>query len=365
MNSSASDRILPLTKELVAIKSIDGNHEALDESLNLALRHLSEFTIERFERKGVKSALVYNTPTRPERFKILLNTHLDIIPAKEEQYIPREVGDRLYGAGVMDMKANLVAALFAFKDIAKEVAYPIALQLVTDEELGGFDGTKFQVEEGVRADFVLATEPTNFDIVHKAKGVLWLKITATGTTAHGAYPWRGDNAIWKIQTFLEALKTQRPIPVGEVWETTVNLSAIEAANKAYNKIPDECVVGLDIRFVPNEADTILESVTRLLPEGATVEILAHEPALATDADSESIKKLESISSSVLGRDIVLRGAQGSSDARHFQPVGCPGIEFGPIGGGIGSDDEWVDVPSLEKYYEIIKQFLRSGKNVNF
>lgn len=361
---SILEKIIPLTKQLVAIKSVDGNQQSLDEILDIALSHVSEFTIERFERKGIKSALVYNTSTRPEKFKILLNTHLDIIPGKEEQYIPREVGDKLYGAGVMDMKANLAAALFAFKDVAQEVRYPIALQLVTDEELGGFDGTKFQVEEGIRADFVLATEPTNFDIVHKAKGVLWLKITTVGTSAHGAYPWRGNNAIWKMHPFLEALKVHHPILVEEAWKTTVNLSTIDTSNKAYNKIPDNCVVGLDIRFVPEDADVILESITRLLPDGATVEILAHEPALATDVENTSIKKLESISASVLGREVVLRGAQGSSDARHFQPVGCPGIEFGPIGGGIGSDDEWVDVPSLKQYYEIIKLFLQSVEKVD-
>lgn len=353
------EKILPLTKQLVALKSIDGNPEALEEILDLTLSHLSEFTIERFERNGIESALVYNTSARPERFKVLLNTHLDIIPGKEEQYTPRVVGDKMYGAGVMDMKANLAAALFAFKDVAKTVEYPVALQFVTDEELGGFDGTKLQVEEGVRADFVLATEPTNFDIVHKAKGVLWLKITTPGVTAHGAYPWRGENAIWKMQAFLEALKLQRPIPTEEVWETTVNLSTIYATNKAYNKIPDECVVGLDIRFVPEDKDTILKSITDLLPQDATVEILAQEPALSTERNNPFIQSLEKISAPIIGRDVVLRAAQGSSDARHFQPFGCPGIEFGPIGGGIGSDDEWVDIPSLEKYYEIIKKFLTS------
>lgn len=356
------EQIIPLAEKLISIHSVAGNADALTEALELALSQLQEFTIERFEHNGVKSALVYNVPSRPERFKILLNTHLDIIPGKEEQYTPRIVGDKLYGAGAMDMKANLVSALFAFKDVAKTIAAPIAMQFVTDEELGGFDGTKFQVTEGVRADFVLATEPTNFDIVHKAKGVLWLKITTNGVSAHGAYPWRGDNAIWKMHDFLESLKTQFPIPTEEVWKTTVNLSAIEAANKTYNKIPDECVVGLDIRFVPEDANSILANIKNLLPHDITLEILAQEPALATDTESVFVKKLESISAGILNKDVVLRGAQGSSDARHFQPVGCPGIEFGPIGGGIGSDDEWVDIPSLEKYYEIIKTFLLSAQD---
>lgn len=49
--------------------------------------------------------------------------------------------------------------------------------------------------------------------------------------------------------------------------------------------------------------------------------------------------------------------QGSSDARHFTKVGCAGVEFGPIGGGIGTDKEWIDIPSLEKYYKILREFL--------
>lgn len=69
----------------------------------------------------------------------------------------------------MDMKANLSCALFAFKKYAKQVDYPLAIQFVTDEETGGYNGTKYQVESGVKADFILATEPTNFHIAHQAK----------------------------------------------------------------------------------------------------------------------------------------------------------------------------------------------------
>jgi di/tripeptidase len=40
-------------------------------------------------------------------------------------------------------------------------------------------------------------------------------------------------------------------------------------------------------------------------------------------------------------------------------VNCEGVEFGAIGGGAGSDDEWIDIPSLEKYHNILKTFLLS------
>lgn len=349
--------IVELTKKLVAIPSVTENPDGLAEVLTLALSYLPGYTVEHFERNGIKSALVYSAPERPKRFTILLNCHLDVIPGKEEQYTPRVDGDRIYGAGVMDMKANLACALLAFRDVAHMATHPIALQLVTDEEMGGFNGTKLQVEEGVRADFVLATEPTSLDIVYKTKGILWLKITAHGVTAHGAYPWRGENAIWKMHDFLSALQKAFPVPKEEVWSTTVNVSTVASANHAYNKIPDDCVVGLDIRYAPEDTESILGRIQALVPVGFTVEVLAQEPATLTDVENPLIMRLKEIAHATTGKDIVLRGAQGSSDARHFAPVLCPGIEFGPVGGGIGSDEEWVDIPSLESYYEIIKKFI--------
>lgn len=353
------DSILTLTKQFVSIKSTPDNKEALDEILELALAELGGFSIERFERNNIKSALIYNTKTRPKKFKILLNGHLDIIPGKEEQYIPKVVGNRLYGVGSMDMKANVVCLIAVFKEVASVVSYPLALQLVTDEEIGGFDGTKYQVEKGVRADFVIAGEPTNFDIVHKAKGVLWMKIRAKGKTAHGAYPWRGENAIEKMKTFLDLLQKNFPNPSKEQWVTTVNVANIETDNQAFNKIPDNCTVWLDVRHIPEERGDIIKKIKKIVPKGFAVEIVANEAALLTDQKNVYLKALEAITKKVTKKNVAIRGAQGSSDARHFASVNCPGVEFGPIGKGIGSDMEWVDIPSLGSYYEIVKKFLLS------
>lgn len=351
------DKILPLAERFVSIKSIPENSKGLEEILEVALSNLKEFTIEKFEQGGSKSVLVYNSEKRPERFKIILNGHLDVIPGKEHQYIPKVEGDKLFGVGSMDMKSNVACLLMAFKEMANKVDYPLGLQLVTDEQIGGFNGTKHQVEKGVRADFVIAGEPTNFDIVNQAKGVLWLKISAKGMAAHGAYPWKGENAIWKMNDFLNVLKEKYPNPKKQEWVTTVNLSQIETGNKIFNKIPDDCLVGLDVRFVAEENDEILKNIKEILPEDFKLEILAEEPALNTDVNDEYLKALRIAGENILGEKIILRGAQGSSDARHYVPVGCAGVEFGPIGEGSGSDSEFVNIPSLEKYYEITKKFL--------
>lgn len=353
--------ILSLAKKFIAIKSIPENPRGLDEILELALAQVSGLTVERFEFDGVKSALIHNKSGRPDKFKIILNGHLDVIPGSSRQYMPRVTGDKLFGVGSMDMKGNLAALIHAFRDTAKKVDYPLALQLVTDEEVGGIKGTKHQIEQGVAADFVLTSEPTSFDIVNKAKGILWAKVTARGTTAHGAYPWRGDNAILKMGAFLDSLMEKFPIPASQAWVNTVNVSQIGTSNQTYNKIPDDCWVALDIRYVPEEADSIAAEFKRLMPEGFDLEITAQEPPLSTDENDMFVKKLQQVGAGVLGNSIKLRGAQGSSDARHYARINCPGVEFGPIGEGIGSDNEWVDIPSLEKYYQIITRFLLSFK----
>lgn len=354
-----SSSLLPFIKKLISVRSVQGDSKALHEVLELALSQLSGFTIERFEDKGVPSALVYASSKRPKRFQVLLSGHLDVVPGKEKNYIARLKSDRLYGVGSMDMKANTACLISVFKEMANSLPYSLALQLVTDEEIGGFHGAKYQVSRGVRSDFVIAGEPTNFDIVHKAKGVIWLKISTIGETAHGAYPWRGKNAIWQMMDFLEKFKKIYPIPRKEGWVTTCNVARIETSNQSINKIPDDCSVYLDIRCVPEDARLVLKNIKKILPKGFTLSVIENEPALATNTKDPHLVALEKSTQSVLGKKTLLRGANGTSDARHFAGVGCPGVEFGPVGGDIGGDDEWVSVSSLDDYCKILKHFLSS------
>jgi succinyl-diaminopimelate desuccinylase len=354
------NKILHLSQKLIKIQSDPDKPEELSQALNLCLQEFDDkFTIEKFNYKASKSALIHNQKTGHQEFKIILNCHLDVIPGKKSQYIPKIIDNKLFGVGAMDMKANAVAAILAFQEIATKTNTPLALQLVTDEEIGGFLGTKHQIDSGIRAEFVLATEPTNFNIVNQAKGVLWLKISCQGQTAHGAYPWRGENAIWKMCDFLTTLRKKFPILSEAAWKSSLNLASIESPNKAPNKIPDHCTVTLDIRFIPKDSKKIMTQIQKILPKDFEIEILANESALFTDENNHFIQSLKKITEKELNQEITCYGANGSSDARHFTAIGGHGIEFGPIGDGIGSDQEWVDIPSLEQYYRIICDFLKT------
>lgn len=349
--------IVSLTKKLVSITSTPDNKEELANILDLCLSYLKEYKIERFEHKGVKSVLVYNSKKRPSQFKVILNGHLDIIPGKEHQYTPIIQNNRLYGVGTMDMKASIASFITVFKEVAHRVNYPLALQLVTDEEVGGFNGTKYQIDKGVRGNFIIVGETTNFSIENEAKGIVWVKITAFGKTAHGAYPWKGVNAIWKMNTFLNRLEKRYPLPDRKKWVTTVNVSKIQTTNETFNKIPDNCELWLDIRYIPEETNTIVNTIKGLLPKECKMEIVLKEPAQFVKEDNTHISLLRKIGKRIVKKHISLNQGQGSSDARHFTRVGCDAIEFGPRGAGMGTDSEWVDIKSLETYTQILHEFL--------
>lgn len=355
------NQALELSKRLIAIPSTKDNTKALKEVLVEAGKSLEDVKNKKFEIKGTPSIIYYTTSNIPKKFKVILNAHLDVVPAKELQYKPNVKGDKLYGRGAYDMKATAAAEILVFKEIAKKVNYPLGLQLVTDEEIGGFNGTKYQIDKGIRSDFVIAGEPTDFGINNKAKGIIWAKVKAKGKAAHGAYVWQGENAIWKLNQFLNNLSKAYTVPKKEEWRTTVNLAKVLTSNETFNKVPDEAEAWLDIRYISEESESIVNNLKKLLPKSVDVEVQLKEPAHFTDQNNKYVKLLRESTKKVTGKLSPVIVKHGGSDIRHFNKVGCDGVTFGPKGYGLHTDNEWVDIKSLEQYYEILKTFLLSLK----
>ncbi|MDA9128960.1 M20 family metallopeptidase [Candidatus Gracilibacteria bacterium] len=348
--------ILHLSEKLIQLDTRPENFQNLETALEIIQEELSEFKIRKYSKNGYKSILVHNQKKIPEKFRLLFNCHLDIIPAKDEQFKPYIKNGRLYGAGAMDMKSNLACVLSVFKKVAQHTNYPLGIQFVTDEEIGGYNGTKYQVQSGVKSEFIIASEPTNLDVVYQAKGVLQCEISCFGTTAHSAYPWNGNNALENLLDFLKVFRKSFSNPSSELWETSYNIASITCENTSYNKIPDSCSVMIDIRYISSEADTIKKKLEKIIPNNFKVDIYAFEPPLNTNKNHPDIGKILDTSKEVTGKAHTLYSANGTSDARHF---GKDGIEFGPVGGGIGTDEEWVEIASLEKYSKILEKFILS------
>ena len=166
--------------ELLAIPSTSERPADLRRALDYVLDFVGPgFTVERFESGGKPSALIYPGTERRD-FHVILNAHLDVVPAPPDQFRPRRDGDRLFARGAQDMKVTGLLAAQVFRELAASLPYPVALQLVTDEEVGGRDGTRHQLDHGVRGRFVIVGETSGLQIVNESKGMLVVRLLATG-----------------------------------------------------------------------------------------------------------------------------------------------------------------------------------------
>ncbi|MGH7246104.1 MAG: M20 family metallopeptidase, partial [Candidatus Levyibacteriota bacterium] len=315
------------------------------------------FPFTEFASNGIKSLLIANKLDAP--YKIIFNAHLDVVPGNASQFTPLEKDGKIYGRGAYDMKAAAAVMTLVFRDVAKLVNYPFALQLVTDEEIGGHNGTKYQFEKGVTGNFALAGENTDFAVKNKAKGILWIKLSCRGKTTHGAYPWDGDNALQKVLDVVKKIEKQYPNPSEKAWQTTVNLARIETSNKTFNKVSDDATVFLDIRFISEDEKAVLTFLETLSDKDTKIEIELHEPAMSVDLQNEYMQKLQTAIAKNCNKEASVMQGHGASDIRFYTNAGIPATEFGPRGGNHHAKDEWVDIQSLFDYYHILKEFLLS------
>ncbi len=354
-----NDNLIRLTKDLISIPSVTGNLKACDAVLERVKEELPEYTPVEFEKDGVKSLLFHNLGEKqPEHFRLILNAHLDVVPAKPEQFHPTESGGKLYGRGAQDMKSGGAALILAFKEMAKTVEYPLGLQIVTDEETGGFRGAKVQFEQGVTTDFIVAGESTDLKINNYAKGIIWARITTTGTSAHGAYLWQGDNAIDKLRLILNDLREEFPVPEQEVWKTTLNIARVETTNSAQNKVPADATALVDIRIIPEDRPDFTKRFEALIGDRATIEYMSNEPTQETPDDHPDILTLKKVMNAH-GHELTYLKTHGGSDVRFYSNAGAGAICLGPIGAGLHTDEEWVDTASITTFYEIMRNFIKA------
>ena len=140
---------------------------------------------------------------------IVLHGHLDVVPARAEQFSPRIEGDRLYGRGAYDMKGGLAAMMCALNELSAQNAIKVHFLCVADEESEEIEqrGSDHLVEQGYTGDFAITGEPTNMHIGIQAKGVLAMRLEVGGKAAHGSTPWLGDNAVLKAIDVFRAIES--------------------------------------------------------------------------------------------------------------------------------------------------------------
>jgi succinyl-diaminopimelate desuccinylase len=349
---------------LLSVQSTADRPGDLNRAIDFTLDFVGPgFTVERFESGGKPSALLYTGAERPPRFRLILNAHLDVVPASPDQFRPRREGDRLYARGAQDMKVAALVQALVFRELARAVPYPLALQLVTDEEVGGRDGTLHQIGQGVSGEFVLIGESSGLRIVTDSKGMVTATLRSVGRGGHSAYPWLADNALVKLHRTVDRVLAAYPVPAEEAWRTTVNVARIDTPNQARNQIPALAEAWLDLRFPPEDddlngktAEEITAHLASFCEPGVTPVVDIADPPHHANRDRPEIGRLREAAAGQGHRADFLR-KHGAADARFYSQRGIDAVIFGIGGDGLHGPDEYADTTTIAPYYQALTDFV--------
>jgi succinyl-diaminopimelate desuccinylase len=245
----------------------------------------------------------------------------------------------------------------------------VELLVVPDEEQehGGPTGAEVLIGHGHVGNFLITGEPTDFHIGTQAKGVLDLRVTLRGKSAHGSQPWLGKNAaLLAYEHYRRVLNLPFATERSDLYPyPSVNLARIIGGD-VLNRVPDRCTYDLDIRYLPGQDPKEIARQIRSVDLPAEVEILfGREPTYVSRANPY-VKTLREVAARYFRGNPVGVGRHGASDIVYFQRAGIPGVEFGPIGGGHHGPSEYVVTDTLETYRQMIVQFVqivgRNGKS---
>jgi succinyl-diaminopimelate desuccinylase len=354
-----NEELVALAEQLIGYETVDP--ESISEAAGFVMGWLEARGIEA-ERDEVRGLPVIKAEVGPEGVPtVVLHGHLDVVPGLEGQFDPRIEGDRLYGRGAYDMKGALAAMLVVAAAMRDQDGVRVRLGIVGDEESEEEveRGSDHLVDSGFTGDFAITGEPTDLHIGIEAKGVLALRLEVAGTAAHGATPWLGENAVLNA---IDVFRSIESLPFArhssELFDRpSINLGRIWGGD-ALNKVPDRCVIDVDIRYLPDQDPAaVLAEVRGLAGIGAAA--LFTRPPATVDRDSRFVRGLRDSAAAHHDGEPMSVGRDGASDAVSFLRVGVPAVEFGPVGAGHHGPGEWVSISSLESYRQALDSFLRA------
>ncbi len=362
MSADLRDELVALTCDLVRFESIADRPDQLSAVIDYVQAYLAPIPglfVERSEAEGKPALVATFHDTREPA--VMLNGHLDVVVARPEQFHPEVRDGKIFGRGAQDMKGSCAVMLRLLKDLAARPERPnLGFQFVTDEEIGGKDGTARLLNEGWRCGFMLCLEPTDMGVLFEHKGSMWVELRIAGSPSHGSRPWDGRNPIPALARGLAALEQRFPVPQGaHEWRTTVTPTALQSGNGSRNQVPSAANVTFDIRWTQDTSpDMIRAAIGECFP-GGEILVASGGPGLYTDPEHPEVCKVADAIERRLGHTPRFYREHFATDARFYTNARMPAICVGPVGAGLHSDEEWVSVASLADLYYVILDYVSS------
>lgn len=268
----------------------------------------------------------------------------------------RVEGNRIYGPGIYDMKANCalaVALLHACDDFDIAPRCGVTLALMCDEEVGSASGWPLLEEiaqkERVQNALILEPPAPGGRVKTGRKGTGIFQMSIAGRAAHaGLEPEKGASAILELAKQIVRLHELNGSGNG----IHVNVGVVHGGTRS-NVVAADASAEIDIRFsTAAEANAIEEFLLNISPYDSRVQVKVtggiNRPPLER---TEQVVKLYELARSIAGMlDFDLGETQvgGASDGNFLAALGIPVLDgLGIDGDGAHATHEHIvadDIP---------------------
>ncbi|MGI4854230.1 MAG: M20 family metallopeptidase [Janthinobacterium lividum] len=259
---------------------------------------------------------------------------------------PDEAGrTRLWGPGVMDMKAGVVMALAAIETVqaCSGLQRPVVLLLNPDEETGSEVSRPHteRIARGSEAVFVLEPaqglpgSPDNAAYKTARKGVGQYRLDVTGVASHSGVDFqRGHSAVLELAGLLLQVATFTDLPSG----LTVNPGVIGGGTRS-NVVPAEAWAEVDVRIAratdAERVDTLFHSL-RVADPACLLRVTGGINRPPMERGPGTVRLYEQARGLALELGFELREAStgGGSDGNFTAGLGIPTLDgMGCVGEG--------------------------------
>jgi glutamate carboxypeptidase len=340
--------------------------DALEDALRELTPQVERVPLDDEGRVALRATCRLDAPRR-----VLCSGHYDTVFGADHPFqAPILLADqnRLNGPGVADMKGGIVvmlATLTAYEQspYADQLGWTV---LLTPDEETGSTASAPVIEAAAREHHLgLVFEPSreNGALVRSRAATAIFEITVHGRAAHaGRNPEDGRNAVTALARLcldIEALPNRIP-------DTLVNVGNLRGGGTV-NIVPDHAQAEINARASTTAGTQALTTaITAAVDalnqhDGYRVELSGgfnRDPLQSTAVTEALFIRLQACATDLGHPPLDWTHVSGGSDGNLLHAAGLPVLDgLGPIGGGLHSDQEYLELPSLPARVQLAALFL--------
>jgi len=353
--SGREGRLRARLRELVEVESPSEDKAAVDRAGELVAAWAVEAggKVRRHRQKAFGDVLElrFGAANR-KRGRVLLLGHLDTVwPMGTLKKMPwREREGKLWGPGVLDMKAGVVMALETVAALRElDVGRPVTLLLVSEEEVGSPVSRAITEKLAGECAAVLVLEPAQglaYKTARKGVGNYELRVEGVGSHA-GVDFGSGHSAVLEMARLVETVSGFTDLSKG----LTVNVGVIAGGTRS-NVVAAECVAEVDVRIAKTSDAVRVEKMFRGLKVTdkacrLTVTGGINRPPMERKAGTVKLFRLARGLAAEMGLALEEAATGGGSDGNFTAAMGVATLDgMGAVGAGAHAAQEHVVVKHL-------------------